>query len=107
MWHSTQIGGDGQNYAGLDSRDIDELLEQARQSTDQGERAELYRDFQNMFADEVPALLLYYPVYNYAVDEMVKGVQLSPMMDPSDRFRTIAQWYIKTRRVMVSEAGVE
>lgn len=107
MWHSTQIGGDGQNYAGLDSRDIDELLEQARQSTDQGERAELYRDFQDMFADEVPALLLYYPVYNYAVDEMVKGVQLSPMMDPSDRFRTIAQWYIKTRRVMVSEAGVE
>jgi len=51
--------------------------------------------------------LLYYPVYNYAVDEMVKGVQLSAMMDPGDRFRTIAQWYIKTRRVMVSQAGQE
>jgi len=107
MWHSTQIGGDGQNYAGLDNVDIDQLLEQGRQSIDQGERAELYQDFQDLFAEEVPSLLLYYPVYNYAVDEMVKGVQLSAMMDPGDRFRTIAQWYIKTRRVMVSQAGQE
>ncbi|HJX37357.1 MAG TPA: ABC transporter substrate-binding protein [Anaerolineae bacterium] len=105
MWHSTQIGGDGQNYAGLRSVEIDQLLEQGRQSTDQGERTRLYRDFQDLFADEVPSLLLYYPVYNYAVDEMVKGVQLSPMMDASDRFRTVDQWYIKTRRMMVSETG--
>ena len=103
MWHSTQIGGDGQNYGGLNSVDIDLLLERGRQSTDQAERVELYRDFQELFADEVPSLLLYYPVYNYAVDEMVNGVQLSPMMDPSDRFRTASQWYIKTRRMMVSE----
>lgn len=105
MWHSTQIGGDGQNYAGLSSVDVDQLLEQGRQINDQSERAELYRDFQDLFAEEVPSLLLYYPVYNYAIDEMVKGVQLSSMMDPSDRFRTIAHWYIKTRRVMVTEAG--
>jgi peptide/nickel transport system substrate-binding protein len=103
MWHSTQIGGEGQNYAGLNDVDLDLLLEQARQSTEQSERARLYRDFQELFADEVPSLLLYYPVYNYAVDEMVNGVQLSPMMDASDRFRTASQWYIKTRRMMVTE----
>ena len=107
MWHSSQIGGDGQNYAGLNNVDIDQLLEQGRQTTDQDERAELYRDFQDLFAEEVPSLLLYYPVYNYAVDDMVKGVQLSPMMDASDRFRTIPQWYIKTRRVMVSQVAEE
>ena len=105
MWHSTQIGGDGQNYAGLSNLEIDQLLEQARQSIDLGERAQLYRDFQDLFGEEVPSLLLYYPVYNYAVDDMVKRVQLSPMMDASDRFRTITQWYIKTRRMMVSETG--
>jgi peptide/nickel transport system substrate-binding protein len=107
MWHSTQIGGDGQNYAGLNNIDIDQLLEEGRQSTDQTRRAQLYRDFQDLFAEEVPSLLLYYPVYNYAVDDMVKGVQLSPMMDPSDRFRTVAEWYIKTRRVVVSETSEE
>jgi peptide/nickel transport system substrate-binding protein len=107
MWHSTQIGGEGQNYGGLNDVDIDQLLEQGRQSTDQAERTELYRDFQDLFADEVPALLLYYPVYNYAVDEMVNGVQLSPLVDPSDRFRTISQWYIKTRRMVVSQEPQE
>jgi peptide/nickel transport system substrate-binding protein len=107
MWHSTQIGGDGQNYAGLNNIDIDQLLEEGRQSTDQTRRAQLYRDFQDLFAEEVPSLLLYYPVYNYAVDDMVKGVQLSPMLDPSDRFRTVAEWYIKTRRVVVSETSEE
>jgi peptide/nickel transport system substrate-binding protein len=107
MWHSTQIGGDGQNYAGLNSIDIDQLLEEGRQSTDQTQRARLYRDFQDLFAEEVPSLLLYYPVYNYAVDDMVKGVQLSPMMNASDRFRTVAEWYIKTRRVVVSEVAEE
>jgi peptide/nickel transport system substrate-binding protein len=107
MWHSSQIGGDGQNYAGLNNIDIDQLLEAGRQSTDQTERARLYRDFQDLFADEVPSLLLYYPVYNYAVDDMVKGVQLGPMMDASDRFRTVAEWYIKTRRVVVSEVAEE
>ena len=105
MWHSTQIGGDGQNYAGLNNLEMDLLLEEARQSVDQDERARLYRDFQDLFSQEVPSLLLYYPVYNYAVDEMVKGVQLSPMTEPSDRFRTVAQWYIKTRRMMVSETN--
>lgn len=103
MWHSTQIGGEGQNYAGLNNVDIDQMLEQARQSNDQGERGELYRAFQDLFAEEVPSLLLYYPIYNYCVDDMVRGVQLSAMVDPSDRFRTIDQWYIKTRRVMVTE----
>jgi peptide/nickel transport system substrate-binding protein len=107
MWHSTQIGGEGQNYAGLNDVDMDQLLEQARQNTDQSERARLYREFQDLFADEVPSLLLYYPVYNYAVDEMVNGVQLSPLMDPSDRFRTISQWYIKIRRIMVTEEANE
>jgi peptide/nickel transport system substrate-binding protein len=107
MWHSTQIGGEGQNYAGLNNVDVDQLLEQARQNTDQSERARLYGDFQDLFADEVPSLLLYYPVYNYAVDEMVNGVQLSSMMDPSDRFRTASKWYIKTRRMMVSEDSNE
>jgi len=107
MWHSTQIGGDGQNYPGLNNIDIDQLLEEGRQSTDQTQRARLYRDFQDLFAEEVPSLLLYYPVYNYAVDDMVKGVQLSPMMNASDRFRTVAEWYIKTRRVVVSEASQE
>jgi peptide/nickel transport system substrate-binding protein len=103
MWHSPQATDEGQNYGGFANRDVDELLEQARLINDPAQRAELYRRFQEIFAQEVPALLLYYPIYNYAVSERVQGVQLGPLSTPSDRFRTIADWYVNTQRMMVSE----
>lgn len=107
LWHSTQTNGEGQNYAGFVSYEVDKLIEEARCTTDSEKRAELYHRFQEIFADEVPSLLLYYPIYTYAVDEKVKGVQLGPMGDPSDRFRNITEWYIVTKRVIVSQAERE
>ncbi|MBI5303037.1 MAG: peptide ABC transporter substrate-binding protein [Chloroflexi bacterium] len=104
-WHETQIpdaSHGGQNYSGLKDRDISETLEAARRTSDQAKRAELYRKFQELFADRVPALLLYYPVYTYGVDARVHGVQLAPMLTPSDRFRSVTQWYLKTKRVLAN-----
>jgi len=49
-------------------------------------------------------LILYHPVYTYGVDRAVRRVQIGPLLDPSDRFRNIADWYVRTRRVIVSEA---
>jgi peptide/nickel transport system substrate-binding protein len=109
LWHSTQASGEGQNYAGFVNYEADQFLEEARCTHDSGRRAELYRGFQEIFADEVPSLLLYYPIYTYAVDEKVKGVQLGPMSDPSDRFRNVTEWYIVTKRVIIgqSERGLD
>ncbi len=101
-WHETQIPDPahaGQNYGGLKDRDISETLEAARRTNDQTKRAELYRKFQELFADRVPALLLYYPVYTYGVDARVHGIKTAPMLTPSDRFRNVAQWFLKTKRV--------
>ena len=53
--------------------------------------------------EEVPSLLLYYPIYSYAVDHQVQGVQLSPMLHSSDRFRNITAWYVETEEIVVSE----
>ncbi len=82
------------------------MLESARKTNDQAKRTELYRKFQELFSDRVPALILYYPVYTYGVDARVRGVQLAPMLNPSDRFRSLAHWYLKTKRVSFnSDAG--
>jgi peptide/nickel transport system substrate-binding protein len=104
LWHQTQVES-GQNYGGLDDRAISQYLEQARLTSDVNARAQLYRSFQARFADQVPALLLYYPVYNYAVDAKVSGVRVGPLTEPSDRFNTLAGWYLVTRRVIVEQAG--
>ncbi|MFQ5945053.1 MAG: ABC transporter substrate-binding protein [Anaerolineae bacterium] len=104
MWHSSQIPDQGQNFGGFGNRDVDEILEQARMTVDLARRRELYVRFQELFAQEVPAIPLYYPIYSYAVDQRVGGIQLGPVRDPSDRFATISEWFVNIRRVTVSES---
>lgn len=109
LWHSTQTpdkSDAGQNYSGWENSEADDLLQQARRTTDLAARADLYRQFQMLFMEDVPAVVLYYPVYTYGVDQRLHGVQLAPLLDASDRFRNISQWYINTRRVILSEANV-
>lgn len=103
LWHQTQIEG-GQNYGGWDNREASEALEQARYVTDRDQRKVYYVQFQRIFAEETPALIITYPTYTYAVDESVRNVQIGPLVSPSDRFRNIADWYINTRRVILAEA---
>ncbi len=97
FWHQTQATG-GQNYARWDDRPASELLEQARVTVDIEERARLYRNFQVRFARELPALPLFYPVYTYAVDNQVQGVNIGPLFDTSDRFELITDWFLLARR---------
>jgi peptide/nickel transport system substrate-binding protein len=93
FWHQAQINN-GQNYSMWDDRQVSEYLERARVTIEYDERLKLYRNFQVRFGNDIPALLLYYPVYTYAVDAQVRGVSVGPMYDPSDRFNTITDWYI-------------
>lgn len=97
FWHQTQVTG-GQNYSRWDDRQASEFLEQARLITDLAERARLYRNFQVRFAGELPALLLYYPVYTYGVDSLVQGVSTGLLYDTSDRYSTVTEWFLLAAR---------
>jgi peptide/nickel transport system substrate-binding protein len=102
LWHSTQAEEPGQNFSGFANEDADLLMEEGRATTDPDRLAELYASFQQIFGEEVPALLLYYPIYTYAVDAQVHNVQLAPLLHTSDRFRNIADWYVETETVKAS-----
>jgi peptide/nickel transport system substrate-binding protein len=106
FWHQTQIEPPGLNYASYDDRDMSEILETARFTVDQEARKQLYFQFQQLFARDVPAILLYLPTYTYAVDKQVYGVHVGPIVRPGDRFLGIADWYVRLRRVLRSEASV-
>jgi peptide/nickel transport system substrate-binding protein len=93
FWHQSQTSS-GQNYSKWDDRQASEYMEQARVTVDVTERTRLYRNFQVRFVDELPALPLFYPVYTYAVDERVQGVTIGPLLDTSDRFTTITDWFL-------------
>jgi peptide/nickel transport system substrate-binding protein len=97
FWHDSQAEA-GQNYGGFADRNIGIWLEKARTTPDLLLRAELYRNFQFRFQDQVPALLLYSPVYSYAIDSQVQGVRIGSIHDPSDRFDNVIEWHIRFRR---------
>lgn len=94
FWHQGQYQT-GQNYGGMDDRRISEELEAARRDPYGINRLEHYRRFQQLFAERVPALVLYYPLIGYAADARLQGVQLGFLGDPSDRFHTLQDWYFE------------
>lgn len=99
LWHSSQNTQDGLNVSALKQPKVDELLEKARTTIDPGARREFYRQFQQLFADEMPSVPLYHPGYLYAVDRAVKGMSLGVLFDPSSRFQNVTKWYKNTRRI--------
>ena len=99
-WHSSQANEFGVNFSNYNSPRADVLLEEARLTSDLSLRRDLYQEFQTLFAEQVPSLLLYQPVYSYAVSDSVRGVQIGPMINSSDRFQSVTSWYIATQRLM-------
>ena len=105
FWHQAESTG-GQNYSQWDSRPASEFLETARTSADFEDRARLYRNFQVVFAKEMPSLPLYYPVYSYGVDAQMQGVQVPPLYDVTDRLSLVNQWYLVTRRALEEATAI-
>ncbi len=97
FWHDSQAET-GQNYSGFEDRNISIWLEQARVTANKERRQELYRDFQFRFRDQVPALMLYHPIFTYAISSDVQGASVGPIFDPSDRFANIGDWFLLVRR---------
>jgi peptide/nickel transport system substrate-binding protein len=96
FWDLSQKTG-GQNYSQWENRIASEYLEQARVSQDFEERAKLYRNFQVIFAEELPAMPLFYPIYNYGVDKSIQGIRMGPLFEPSDRFYNINSWFLVSK----------
>ena len=97
FWHSSQSLSGGLNLSNYYNKDADKLLEEARKLNNADERAKKYIDFQNILAEELPAIFLYSPTYDYGVNKKVKGISQERITVPSDRFNGIEDWYIKTK----------
>ncbi|RME81298.1 MAG: peptide ABC transporter substrate-binding protein [Caldilineae bacterium] len=103
LWHSSQISPEGQNFSGWQNRDADIAMEQARITPVRAERARYYRQFQTYFAQDVPAILLYYPLYTYGASTAVNNMEVGRLNVPADRFRTFPRWYILTHKVTLAQ----
>lgn len=99
FWHSSQREDPGLNLTSLKDADIDKLLEEGRTTVNAETRAEKYRAFQLKLAESYVAIFLYSPYYNYTADQKIKGLNPGIITNPAERFSTVEDWYIKTKRV--------
>jgi peptide/nickel transport system substrate-binding protein len=105
LWHSSQSES-GANYAGLRDTQIDQALEAARATGDINERLNAYNQFQQIWIDAVPGIMLYQPLYNYFSVADLGGLDFDPANDAvnvqlfgrEDRFRSINRWFLRSSR---------
>lgn len=106
LWHSTQLAENGgQNYPSFENEIADILLIEGRLTLEQEKRRVIYSDFQQILAQELPALPLYHPIYNYAINQIAKDVQIAPLNKPADRFMTLPDWYLKIQRLILPKGA--
>jgi peptide/nickel transport system substrate-binding protein len=97
FWHSTQIDFPGLNLARYVNRNLDALLETARETAADDEIAETYKKIQDIIIAEKPAVFLYSPTYTYATTDKIHGIDITHISHPSDRFVDVVHWYIETK----------
>lgn len=98
VWHSSQTENSGLNLALYKNRKVDKLLGEARTTANPDERAEKYKEFQNILAEDLPAIFLYNSPYNYFVDKKVRGIEIEKLSVPQDRLANIEEWFVKVKR---------
>lgn len=99
FWHSSQRKDPGLNLTSFKDKSADNLLDEARKADSDNDRTLKYLHFQNIVAEEVPAVFLYTPTYLYGLSKDIKGFKLETITSPSERFLNFGEWYIKTDRV--------
>lgn len=98
FWHSSQIKNPGLNLSMYSNSTVDTEIEKARQTNNEDERKKSYLRISEQIKEDVPAIFLVNPAYNYVVSDKVKGVNEKNITSASNRFENIENWYIKTRK---------
>ena len=81
LLHSSQWTPTGPNRAMYKNPRFDEVLAQARLTTDQAKRAELYREAQRLLHDDPPWIFIDHEVQTAAFAKRVQGFKLHPSFD--------------------------
>lgn len=99
FWHSSQRFDPGLNIALYTNITSDKLLEQARSVSEEKARAGLYHSFEAEVAKDTPAIFLYSPSFIYILPKNLKGVDISGMTLPMERFTDIKDWYVEAQNI--------
>lgn len=99
-FHSTQIFDPGLNLSLWQNEKADELLLKIRSYYNfEDNLITDLKDFEKIFFEENPAILLYSPNYIYHISPKIKGFQGEKLITPAERFNNIQNLFIKTKKI--------
>jgi peptide/nickel transport system substrate-binding protein len=81
LLHSSQWTPNGPNRALYKNEKFDEILHQARLTTDEKKRADLYRQAQRILVDDAPWIFVDHEIQTAAHAKRVQGFKLHPSFD--------------------------
>lgn len=96
FWHSSQADYPGLNLSQYVNRSADGVIEKIRAGASESEETGFYRKFQDLVNADLPAVFLYMPIYTFATNDNVRGIEVRQISHPSDRLSGAADWYVKT-----------
>lgn len=104
FWHSSERFYPGFNLALYENKTADSLIESIRKNLNERNRERDLAALQSLIIRDMPAIFLYSPDYFYVSKTSLKGFDDPERRQriislPSDRFKNIEKWYIKTARV--------
>ena len=91
-WHSSQMGTAGLNLSNFEDPVTDELISKGRQSSDLDVRKDSYRQFQEIWQDLVPGVVLAYPHSIYAFPDGLKNISNGVLFASALRFADVQKW---------------
>ena len=114
-WHSSQIQErgndpkkmklDASNLSQFTSFNADVLLSKIRETSDMSVRKKALAELNEQLKKDIPAVVLYSPLYVHAHDDSVQGITLGSIALHADRFASVENWYVSTKRQFLPEKG--
>ncbi len=99
FWHSSQRNAPGLNVAMYANSKADAVLADIRESASTTVEAADYAKLDSLIRADLPAIFLYSPDFIYAVPKSLRGIELSSIVVPSDRWGSESSWYVETEKI--------
>jgi peptide/nickel transport system substrate-binding protein/microcin C transport system substrate-binding protein len=80
IWHSASIGKGGSNFIGYSNKEVDKLIDKAREELDKQKRIPLYQEIYRKIAEDAPYAFLFN-------DKFVLYAINSRIQQPKDTFK--------------------
>lgn len=98
FWHFSQKDYPGLNITQYYNKTVNSLLEKARQAMSIEKRQQYLEEFQDVLLKDLPCIFLVQPDLVYFASKKIKGITEGKVTTPANRFASLEEWHIKTKR---------